>query len=105
MSFKYFEFLSVNQGFFFRSSKGSSSHCSEDSGGSDRCSVTVRDSYFYVRVFAHSRLSNAKLEIRGGNIESVEEVDPTTISQSALPSIRKFLNDHTTGYLSFRTHI
>ena len=90
MSFKYFEFLSVNQGFFFRSSKGSSSHCSEDSGGSDSCSVTVRDSYFYVRVFAHSQLSNAKLEIRGGNIESVEEVD--VVDQTTLPSVSKFLD-------------
>ena len=84
--------------FFFSSSKGSSSHCSRDSGGSDSCSVTVRDSYFYVNVFAHSRLSNAKLEITGGNIESVEEVD-------ALPSIRKFKKIYTIGYLNFGANI
>ena len=58
----------------------------------------MRDSYFYVNVFAHSRLSNAKLEITGGNIESVEEVD-------ALPSIRKFKKIYTIGYLNFGANI
>ena len=75
------------------------------------------ETYFYVRVLAYSRLSNAKLEITGGNIESVEEVDdqttenpnivtenlttttensiiitesPTTISPTTLTSISKF---------------
>ena len=72
-----------------------------------------------MRVFAHSQLSNAKLEITGGNIESVEEVDefdqtaenpnivtdnpttttenpiiitenPTTISPTTLTPISKF---------------
>ena len=85
---------------FFRSSKGSSSHCSRDSGGSDSCSVTVRDDQFYVRVFAHSQLGNAKLEITGGNIESVEEVDVVT-----LPSIRKLKKIYTIGYLNFGANI
>ena len=86
--------------FFFSSSKGSGSYCSKTSGGSDSCSVTVRGSYFYVRVFAHSRLSNAKLEITGGNIESVEDVDVVT-----LPSIRKFKKIYTIGYLNFGANI
>ena len=63
----------------------------------------MRDSYFYVRVFAHSRLSNAKLEITGGNTESVEDLD--VVNQTTLPSISKFLNNYTSGYLSFRTSI
>ena len=58
----------------------------------------MRDSYFYVKVFAHSRLSNAKLEITGGNIESVDAVD-------ALPLIRKFKKIYTTGYLNFGANI
>ena len=93
--FKYFEFLFLSESinFFCRSSKGSSSHCSSADEGSDSCSTTVRDTYFYVRVSAYSRLSNAKLEITGGNIASVEEVDvadQTTISPSTLTSISKF---------------
>jgi len=70
------------------SSKGTSSYCSRDgSGSSDSCTVTVRDTYFYVRVLAYSRLSHAKLEITGGNIESVEDVDvvdQTTISTTTI---------------------
>ena len=76
-----------------RSSKGSRSHCSSSDTGSDSCSVTVRDNYFYVRVWAHTRLSYAKLEITGENIASVEEVDvadQTTISPSTLTSVSKF---------------
>ena len=45
----------------------------------DSCSETVREPYFYVRVLAHSRLSNAKLEITGRNIASVVEVKPKVI--------------------------
>ena len=91
MLFKYFDFLSVNLYIFFRSSKGTSSYCSRDSSGSsDSCAVTVRDNDFYVRVLAYSRLSNAKLEVTGGNIESVEDMDmvdqttdnPTTITEN-----------------------
>ena len=98
--FKYFEFLFLSESiiFFCRSSKGSSSHCSSADTGSDSCSANVRDTYFYVRVLAYSRLSHAKLEITGGNIASVEEVDavdeitisPTTISPSTLTSVSKF---------------
>ena len=59
----------------------------------------MQDTYFYVTVLASSRLSNAKLEITGGNIESVEEVDmvdqitenPTSISPTTLTSVSKFL--------------
>ena len=88
----------MNQSFFCRSSKGSSSHCASADTGSDSCSANVRDTYFYVRVLAYSRLSNAKLEITGGNIASVEEVDvvdqttisSTTISPATLTSVSKF---------------
>ena len=76
-----------------RSSKGSNSHCASSETGSDSCSATVRDTYFFVRVLAYSRLSNAKLEITGGNIASVEEVDvadQTTISPTTLTSVSKF---------------
>jgi len=73
------------------SSKGTSSYCSRDgSGSSDSCTVTVRDTYFYVRVLAYRRLSNAKLEITGGNMKSVEEVDvvdQTTISTTTISPI------------------
>ena len=98
--FKYFEFLFLSESiiFFCRSSKGSSSHCASADTGSDSCSANVRDTYFYVRVLAYSRLSNAKLEITGGNIASVEEVNvvdhipppPTTISPITLRSVSKF---------------
>ena len=98
--FKYFEFLFLSESiiFFCRSSKGSSSHCASADAGSDSCSINVRDTYFYVRVQAYSRLSNAKLEITGGNIASVEEVDvvdqttisSTTISPASLTSVSKF---------------
>ena len=83
----------MNQSFFCRSSKGSSSHCASADTGSDSCSANVRDTYFYVRVLAYSRLSNAKLEITSGNIVSVEEVevvDQTTISPTTLTSVSKF---------------
>ena len=58
----------------------------------------MQDTYFYVRVLAYSSFSNGKLEITGGNIGSVEEVDvvdqttipPTTISPSTLTSVSKF---------------
>ena len=100
MFLKYFEFLYlVSESIIFcRSSKGSSSHCASADTGSDSCSANVRDTYFYVRVLAYSRLSNAKLEITGGNIASVEEVDaadqtiisPTTISPTTLTSVSKF---------------
>ena len=88
----------MNQSFFCRFSKGTSSHCSSSDEGSDNCSATVRDTDFYVTVLAYSRLSNAKLEITGGNIASVEEVDaddqttisPTTISPTTLTSVSKF---------------
>ena len=93
--FKYFEFLFLSESiiFFCRSSKGSSSHCASADTGSDSCSANVRDTYFYVRVLAYSRLSNAKLEITSGNIASVEEVDAvdqTTISPTTLTSVSKF---------------
>jgi len=69
-------------------SKGTSSYCARHgSGSSDSCTVTVRDTYFYVGVLASSRLSNAKLEITGGNIKSVEDldvVDQTTISTTTI---------------------
>ena len=78
----------MNLYIFFRSSKGTSSYCSRDSSGSsDSCTVSVSDTYFYVRVLAYSRLSHAKLEITGGNIESVEDldvVDQTTISTTTI---------------------
>ena len=93
----------MNQSFFCRSSTRSRSHCSSSDTGSDSCSVTVRDNYFYVRVWAHTRLSYAKLEITGENIASVEEVDaddqttispttisPTTISPATLTPVGKF---------------
>ena len=100
MFLKYFEFLSLSNqsNSICRSYKGSRSHCSSSDTGSDSCSITVRDTDFYIMVFAYSRLSNAKLEITGGNIVSVEEVDaddqttisPTTISPATLTSVSKF---------------
>ena len=87
-------FLNMNLSFFFRSSKGTSSYCSRTGTGLvTSCTVTVRDTDFYIKVLAYRRLSNAKLEITGGNIASVEEVDvadQTTISPSTLTSVSKF---------------
>ena len=63
----------MNLSNYFCRSSLASSYCYF--GGFSRCTAFVRDPYFYVSVGADRRLSNAKLEITGGNIESVEEVD------------------------------
>jgi len=55
-------------------SKGSSSLCSSSTSGSDSCTINTQSRTFYVKVFAYSSLSDAKLVVRGSIKMNVEDV-------------------------------
>jgi len=49
-------------------SKGSRSLCRSSKSGSDSCIFNTQSRTFYVKVFAHSALTDAKLVVRGDNV-------------------------------------
>ena len=82
----------------FRYSKGSSTLCSEPNSDSCFSFNPGNQTTFYIGVKADSSdpdVRDATLNFTKGNIANVTDVNTTTLSPAALPSISKFLNKHT----------